>query len=157
MLHYFLDLAPLFALAHRLLRPAAGAALIVRDFHPVSTKLLTKPGQSKKWKLTGSYFDGALAPSAVAYSKMGGGGSESESDGSGGSSGGGAARGGAGGGGGGGGDKAPTTLLRRWTLGEVVTAAAGAGLVVARLEEEPGVRGGDAGIPKLFTLVATRP
>lgn len=48
-------------------------------------------------------------------------------------------------------------MLRRWTLGEVVTAAAGAGLVVRRLEEEPGVRLDDAGVPKLFTLVAERP
>lgn len=56
-------------------------------------------------------------------------------------------------GGGGGGD----VLLRRWTLGEVVTAAAAAGLVVTRLEEEPGARMDDFGVPKLFTLVAARP
>lgn len=70
MLHYFVDLHPLFALCFRLLRPASGAALVLREFHPVSTKLLAKPGASKKWKLAGSYFDAGLAPSAVAYSKV---------------------------------------------------------------------------------------
>lgn len=55
-----------------MLRPSTGASLVLRDFHPVSTKLLTKPGNSKKWKLTGSYFDDALVPSAVAYSKHSG-------------------------------------------------------------------------------------
>lgn len=143
MLHYFLDLNPLFALAFRLLRPSAGATLVLREFHPISTKLLQKPGASKKWKLAGSYFDCDLATSAVAYSK------HNSNEGAGasgnGSGDGGAAEGPAG------------TLLRRWTLGEVVTAAAAAGFVVVRLEEEPGVRLADAGIPKLFTLVARRP
>jgi len=190
VLHYFLDLAPLFALTRRLLKPAARAKLILRDFHPVSTKLLTnvKPGGgSKKWKLAGSYFDAALAPSAVAYAKLvadggagaggrsGGGGDDGGAVGGAGS--GGKAKGAAGSGsgreGGGGGSSAaaagaagaaaaaaagpPSTLLRRWTLGEVVTAAAAAGLVVERLEEEAGARAGDAGVPKLFTLVAARP
>jgi hypothetical protein len=47
--------------------------------------------------------------------------------------------------------------LRQWGLGEVVTAVAAAGLRVERLVEEPGNKLDDAGIPKLFTLVATRP
>ena len=118
-----------------------GGRLVLRDFHPVSTKLLAKPGASKKWKLAGSYFDARLAPSPVAYAKHGGGGGGG-SDEEGGTRPGGAPA---------------ATLLRRWTLGEVVTGAARAGLVVERLEEEPGARSDDAGIPKLFTLVTRRP
>jgi hypothetical protein len=47
--------------------------------------------------------------------------------------------------------------LRQWTLGEVVTSVAAAGLVLQVLEEEPGVKLADAGLPKLFTLVAQKP
>lgn len=42
-------------------------------------------------------------------------------------------------------------------LGEVVTSVAAAGLVLVCLEEEPGVKLADAGLPKLFTLVARKP
>ena len=49
VLHYFLDLAPLLEVAARLLRP--GGQLLLRDFHPVSTKLITSRG--KKHKVAG--------------------------------------------------------------------------------------------------------
>mmetsp|Transcript_950 Transcript_950/g.2544 ORF Transcript_950/g.2544 Transcript_950/m.2544 type:complete len:176 (+) Transcript_950:1814-2341(+) len=54
---------------------------------------------------------------------------------------------------GGGGEE---VLLRRWTLGEVVSAAAECGLVVESLTEEPSVKADDRGLPKSFTLVARR-
>lgn len=57
---------------------------------------------------------------------------------------------------GGGGGGAPV-LLRRWGLGEVVTAVCVSGLRVVLLDEEPGARPDDAGLPKVFTLVAERP
>jgi hypothetical protein len=47
--------------------------------------------------------------------------------------------------------------LRQWTLGEVVSSVAAAGLVLQVLEEESGVKLADAGLPKLFMLVAQRP
>ena len=47
--------------------------------------------------------------------------------------------------------------LRQWTLGEVVSSVAAAGLVLQVLEEEPGVKLADAGLPKLFTLVVHKP
>lgn len=45
---------------------------------------------------------------------------------------------------------------RRWTLGEIVTAAASSGLVIRQLIEEPNLSSDvyDKGIPKTFTLVA---
>lgn len=51
----------------------------------------------------------------------------------------------------------PSSVLhRRWTLGEVVSAAARAGLHVVALDEEAGAKSDDAGLPKVFTLVAEK-
>ncbi len=47
-------------------------------------------------------------------------------------------------------------LLRKWTLGEVVTAVASSGLRVLLLQEEPNVKADDRGLPKTFTLVAEK-
>lgn len=48
VLHYFLDLQPLLSVVHQLLRP--GGLLLLREFHPVSIKLITSKG--KKHKVT---------------------------------------------------------------------------------------------------------
>jgi hypothetical protein len=47
--------------------------------------------------------------------------------------------------------------LRQWGLGEVVTGVCGAGLVLQCLEEEPGVKSDDFGLPKTYTIVAAKP
>lgn len=47
--------------------------------------------------------------------------------------------------------------LRQWGLGEVVTAVCGAGLVLQCLEEEPGVKSDDFGLPKTYTIIAAKP
>ncbi|PNH10716.1 hypothetical protein TSOC_002523 [Tetrabaena socialis] len=105
------------------------------------TKLLSSRG--KKHKATGDYFaTQPLAEVDVAYSKY-------EQEGM-------AAAEAAGGGGGGGGGEVPRVLLRRWGLGEVVSAVGGAGLAVLLLDEEAGARLDDAGLPKLFTLLAEK-
>jgi SAM-dependent methyltransferase len=126
VLHYFVDLAPLADTVARLLRP--GGRLVLHDFHPVSTKLITSTG--KKHKVTGNYFDATLAGVDVAYTKYLPG-------------------------------QKPAglkqALQRRWTLGEIVTAVAGAGLFIRTLDEEPNHKLDDLGIPKTFTLVAERP
>ncbi len=59
--------------------------------------------------------------------------------------------------GGAGAGEQPGVLLRRWTLGEVVTACAAAGLAVRALDEQGGPKAADRGLPKTFTLVAARP
>lgn len=132
VLHYFLDLGPLFAVVSCLLRP--GGMLLLREFHPVSTKLITSTG--KKHKVAGNYFAQDLVASDVAYSKY--------TEGSPGKGQYGACK------------TRAAVQLRQWTLGEVVTSVCGAGLLLQCLEEEPGVKADDAGLPKLFTLVATR-
>lgn len=123
ILHYFVDLMPLFRVVAALLRP--GGRLVLQDFHPVSTKLITSRG--KKHKVTGNYFDSSLVETAIAYSEY------LSAD-----------------------EQAPSVRLRKWTLGEVVTAVAGAGLCLQVLEEEPNHKLDDIGLPKTFTLVARK-
>ena len=65
ILHYFVDLAPLADVVLRLLK--VGGRLILQDFHPVSTKLITSSG--RKHKATGNYFDPTIHEVAVAYAK----------------------------------------------------------------------------------------
>ena len=55
-----------------------------------------------------------------------------------------------------GGDELEKVYLRKWTLGEVVTAFAEAGLCVLRLDESPNMKISEIGIPKLFTLVCEK-
>lgn len=131
ILHYFQDLAPLFAVVHQLL--AAGGVLVLQDFHPVSTKLISSKGttaQIRKHKVTGDYFDTALTEKDAAFSKF----SPEAAEG------------------------APKVYLRNWTLGEIVTGAAGSGLIITRLEELPNQSSDtfDRGIPKTFTLTAQK-
>lgn len=126
VLHYFVDLLPLMKVIQQLLRPAG--TLLLREFHPVSTKLIASKG--KKHKVTGNYFETQLVASEVAYSKYVSGDVPR--------------------------NKSMMVKLRQWGLGEVVSSVAEAGLVIKRLEEEPGVKSADIGLPKLFTLVACK-
>ncbi|MDB4895602.1 MAG: SAM-dependent methyltransferase, partial [Firmicutes bacterium] len=125
ILHYFVDLRPLARVVRQLLRP--GGRLILQDFHPVSTKLITSTG--KKHKVTGNYFDTGLQETDVAYTKY----LPEERR-----------------------AELKKVRHRHWTLGEIVTAIAAAGLFVRSLDEEPNTKADDAGIPKTFTLVAER-
>jgi SAM-dependent methyltransferase len=125
ILHYFIDLKPLARLIADLLRP--GGKLVLQDFHPVSTKLITSTG--KKHKVTGNYFAANLVEQEVAYTKY----LPVEQRAS-----------------------LKKVLHRKWTLGEVITAIAGAGLFIRTLTEEPNTKADDTGIPKTFTIVAER-
>jgi len=46
--------------------------------------------------------------------------------------------------------------VRKWTLGEIVTAMADAGLFIRLLEEEPNTKIDDMGIPKMYTVIAEK-
>ena len=65
ILHYFLDLHPLFRVVSRLLKN--GGTFVLQDFHPISTKLITSKG--KKHKVDGNYFDPTIHKTVVAYEK----------------------------------------------------------------------------------------
>ncbi|MEW5308838.1 MAG: hypothetical protein WDW38_000768 [Sanguina aurantia] len=58
ILHYFVNLDAFMGVAAWCLKP--GGRLVLRDFHPVSTKLLSSKG--KKHKATGNYFNQDLVP-----------------------------------------------------------------------------------------------
>ena len=125
ILHYFIDLEPLAEIIAGLL--GRGGRLVLHDFHPVSTKLITSKG--KKHKVTGNYFDTSLEFAEVAFSKHLP--EDKQRD-------------------------LPKVRHRKWTLGEIVTAIASAGLFISLLEEEPNTKMHDMGIPKTFTLVAKK-
>ncbi|MEK3862377.1 class I SAM-dependent methyltransferase [Paenibacillus sp. FSL H7-0716] len=134
IVHYFTNLTLFMETARRLLSP--GGVFVLRDFHPVTTKLISSKGSTakvRKHKVNGDYFDSSLEEKKVSYSKYlpstGKPAGEEEHS---------------------------VVYWRRWTLGEIVTAAANSGLVIRQLVEEPNLSSDvyDKGIPKTFTLVA---
>lgn len=137
IIHYFTDLAPFMDTISHLLAP--GGTFVLRDFHPVTTKLISSKGSTakvRKHKVSGDYFDTALEEKKVSYSKyLPSSGGQDDAD------------------------KHSVVYWRRWTLGEIVTAAAASGLRIRQLVEEPNLSSDvyDKGIPKTFTLVAEQP
>ncbi|GAA3402548.1 class I SAM-dependent methyltransferase [Paenibacillus hodogayensis] len=132
ILHYFLDLEPLAAVIAGLLR--SGGRFVLQDFHPVSTKLIQSRGTTaniRKHKVNGDYFDTSLEETSVSYAKFVPESAQSDLH---------------------------KVKLRKWTLGEIVTGIASAGLFIRLLEEEPNASSDafDKGIPKTFTLVAEK-
>ncbi|MHA7966794.1 class I SAM-dependent methyltransferase [Paenibacillus sp. CAU 1782] len=130
ILHYFVDLDPLFQVVSGLLK--RGGKLILQDFHPVSTKLITSKGTTakiRKHKVSGDYFSTELEERDISFSKY--------KDGE---------------------PTATKVYLRNWTLGEVVTSVANAGLHMKVLKELPNLSSDvfDAGIPKSFIIVAEK-
>lgn len=129
ILHYFSDLDPFMSVIYDLLKD--GGKAVLRDFHPVSTKLITSRGSTakvRKHKVTGNYFDTSLEEKEVAYSKYLDYG------------------------------EIEKVFLRKWNLGEIVTAVAKANLKIESLTEEPNLSSDvfDIGIPKTFTIVAKK-
>lgn len=131
ILHYFEDLRPLFKVVSDLL--VKGGRLVLQDFHPISTKLISSRGTTaniRKHKVTGDYFDTSLEEKEISFSKF----ASYE-------------------------NKEPvvqTVRLRKWTIGEIVTGVASEGLFIKVLEELPNLSSEvfDKGIPKTFTIVA---
>lgn len=130
ILHYFTDLTLFMKMIHKLLKN--NGTFILRDFHPVSTKLITSRGSTakvRKHKVTGDYFDTSLEEKDAAFSKYLMDNSEPQK-----------------------------VLLRKWTLGEIVTSVASSGFTIKILDEEPNLScdNFDKGIPKTFTLVSKK-
>ncbi|WP_261131259.1 class I SAM-dependent methyltransferase [Bacillus sp. Marseille-Q3570] len=104
-----------------------GGTFVLHEFHPISTKLIASKG--KKHKVSGNYFDPTIENRDVAFSKYSADGKK----------------------------EMMKVLQRKWTLGELITAVAKAGLIIKVLDEEPNQKVHDIGLPKLFTLVAQNP
>lgn len=130
ILHYFTDLSPYFAVVTKLLN--MHGRMILQDFHPVSTKLISSRGTThhiRKHKVTGDYFDTSVEETDISFSKY----VEHE-------------------------DQLEKVKLRKWTLGEIVTSIANAGLMIRLLHEHPNLSSDvfDKGIPKSFTIAAEK-
>lgn len=135
VLHYFLDLKPLFQKIATLLKQ--DGMLILRDYHPVYTKLLGVDHPS--FQANGNYFDEELIENDVAYSILL---TEAQKE------------------------SLPKTTIRRWTLGEIITTLAEEHFKVEKLVEEHGSHqrwvfpstapeGIEERIPGLYTIIAT--
>lgn len=129
ILHYFTDLHPLFTTAYQLLKK--DGIFVLRDFHPVSNKLITSRGTTakiRKHKVTGDYFSTELVESEISYAKYM---PDSETK---------------------------KVYLRKWNMGEIITAMAEVGFHIESLDEEPNLscEQYDKGIPKTFTIKATK-
>ena len=132
IVHYFVDLKPFFDVAYGLLNK--GGRFVIRDFHPISTKLISSRGSTakiRKHKVDGDYFDTSLEEKEVSFAKYLPEGIINETR---------------------------TVYWRRWTLGEVVTAVAESGFTIKLLQEEPNLSSEvfDKGIPKTYTIVADK-
>jgi 2-polyprenyl-3-methyl-5-hydroxy-6-metoxy-1,4-benzoquinol methylase len=131
ILHYFIDLNPLVSQVAEFLK--LGGRVVMQDFHPVSTKLITSRGTTakiRKHKVSGDYFDTSIEEVQVSMSKYLDNDKIQEDH---------------------------TVFVRKWTLGEIVTAFAQQ-LNIIQLEEHPNQSSDvfDKGIPKTFTLVAEK-
>jgi len=132
VLHYFLELRLLFHVVQALLRK--GGILVLQDFHPVSTKLISSSGTTaniRKHKVTGDYFDTSLEEKEISFSKF------LPPKGN---------------------DSVQKVRLRNWTIGEIVTSIASESLYIKVLEEFPNRSSDkfDKGIPKTFTIIAEK-
>jgi len=132
IVHYFTDLKPFFEVVSGLLKK--DGRFVLRDFHPITTKLISSRGSTakvRKHKVDGDYFDTSLEEKEVSYTKYLPEGVVIETT---------------------------KVYWRRWTLGEVVTAAAEVGLTIRLLHEEPNLSSDvfDKGIPKTYTIVADK-
>ena len=130
ILHYFTDLQPLMLIVHDLLKNKG--KFVLKDFHPISTKLISYRGSTakvRKYKITGDYFDERIERIEVSFSKY-------------------LKKG----------DLKRYAYIRKWTLGEIVTAIAQSGLIITSLKEEPNQSSDtfDRGIPKTFTIVSRK-
>ncbi len=131
----FLDLKPLFQKIATLLKE--DGMLILRDYHPVYTKLLGVDHPS--FQANGNYFDKELIEEDVAYSILL---TEVQKE------------------------SLPKTTIRRWTLGEIITTLAEEHFKIEKLVEEHGSHqrwvfpstapeGMEERVPGLYTLIAT--
>jgi len=130
ILHYFTDLSQFMNVSHTYLKK--DGLFIVRDFHPVSTKLIVSRGTTakvRKHKVQGDYFSNELIQQESALKKY-----QNDAPGD------------------------NTIALRKWTLGEIVTATATAGFRILALREEPNLSSAtfDQGIPKTFILTSIK-
>jgi 2-polyprenyl-3-methyl-5-hydroxy-6-metoxy-1,4-benzoquinol methylase len=134
VLHYFVELEPVFKVVRNILK--RGGTLFLRDYHPMLSKLLKV--EDTKMVAAGDYFDNSEIEVDVAFRKL----LENESE-----------------------HQSTKNRIRRWTLGEIITALATVELSIIHLKEESGIRwafppdapeGIENKLPGLFTIIAKK-
>ncbi|SEO95141.1 Methyltransferase domain-containing protein [Paenibacillus sp. OV219] len=125
ILHYFSDLNQIFSIVARMLKP--NGRFILTDFHPFAHKLLVDKGNGVCLRESGDYFDTELREDDIAYTSII---SENERS------------------------RLHKVLLRKWTLGEVLSAIANQGMYLRALEEEPNHQ--YRSFPAFYTAVADK-
>jgi ubiquinone/menaquinone biosynthesis C-methylase UbiE len=125
ILHYFSDLNVIFSVVTRMIKP--NGRLILTDFHPFASKLLTDNGDCITLKEDGNYFDVELREDHIAYTSFI---PEHERS------------------------SLHKVLLRKWTFGEILSALASQGMYLRILEEEPNHQHNN--FPAFYTVVADK-
>jgi ubiquinone/menaquinone biosynthesis C-methylase UbiE len=125
ILHYFSDLNFIFSAVTRMLKPLG--RFILTDFHPFAHKLLIDTGNGIVLKENGNYFDTELREDNIAYTYIL---PENERS------------------------NLHNVLLRKWTLGEILSALASQGMYLRILEEEPNQL--QKNFPAFYTVVADK-
>jgi ubiquinone/menaquinone biosynthesis C-methylase UbiE len=125
ILHYFSDLDLIFSIVTRMLK--TNGRFILTDFHPFASKLLNDSGNGLTLKSEANYFQSTLVEDAIAYHNIL---PENERNG------------------------LPKVLLRKWTLGEILSALASKGMYLRILEEEPHPQ--NKNFPAFYTVVADK-
>jgi 2-polyprenyl-3-methyl-5-hydroxy-6-metoxy-1,4-benzoquinol methylase len=123
ILHYFSDLNLIFSVVTKMLKPSG--RFILTDFHPFAHKLLIDEGNGIVLKENGNYFDTELREDNIAYTSFI---PEDERS------------------------SLHKVLLRKWTLGEILSALASQGMYLRILEEEPNPQ--HKNFPAFYTVVA---
>jgi len=125
ILHYFSNLTPIFELVHNILRK--NGRFILTDFHPISSKLLDSMDGSIMVKEGSDYFYSNLVEEKIAFSDF-----LHEDDRT----------------------DLPKVLLRKWTMGEILSTLADKNMYLRKLEEEP--HHINSGIPAFYTIIADK-
>jgi SAM-dependent methyltransferase len=125
ILHYFSDLNLIFSIVTRMLK--TNGRFILTDFHPFASKLLNDSGNNITLKPEANYFQSSLVEDTIAFNGFL---PEDERT------------------------SLPKVLLRKWTLGEILTALAGEGMYLRSLEEEPNPQ--HKNFPAFYTVVADK-
>ena len=134
VLHYFVDLQPVFKLVREIL--ISGGIFVLRDYHPMVSKLLL--ADEGKMVAKGNYFENNIVEVEVAFWRL----LEMNEQ-----------------------QKWTKNMIRRWTLGEIVTSLADAGMHIKRLDEESGIKWAfpanapeaiEDKVPGLFTIISEK-
>ncbi|MCJ8013571.1 class I SAM-dependent methyltransferase [Paenibacillus sp. KQZ6P-2] len=125
ILHYFANLNPIFELVHNLLKN--NGRFILTDFHPFSSKLINDTNGTVSFKENANYFNSNFVEEDIAFADF-----LSEKD----------------------RKSLPKVLLKKWTIGEILSTLAEKNMFLRKFEEEPHHINNN--IPAFYTIIADK-